>query len=162
MHSGSQQCLNVVPGHRPFTAITRVQIPSGMPIQSIAYGIMMIQTVLFADKEELRKEHLCRIFRYRFFPQCPDRRVLTRAIRAFFTAVLDQLDDPGTPSRVCMMAGTLTHAVLVETDLRKYVAAGLRDGCGFDRPGGSSPRFEPAARTRTFRYGSRDRVVVGL
>jgi TetR/AcrR family transcriptional repressor of nem operon len=42
-------------------------------------------------------------------------------IRAFFKAVLDQLDDPGTPSRVCMMAGTLTHEVLIEPDLRKYV-----------------------------------------
>jgi TetR/AcrR family transcriptional repressor of nem operon len=42
-------------------------------------------------------------------------------IRAFFKAVFDQLDDPGTPSRVCMMAGTLTHEVLIEPDLRKYV-----------------------------------------
>jgi TetR/AcrR family transcriptional repressor of nem operon len=42
-------------------------------------------------------------------------------IRAFFKAVFDQLDDPGTPSRVCMMAGTLTYEVLIEPDLRKYV-----------------------------------------
>jgi TetR/AcrR family transcriptional repressor of nem operon len=42
-------------------------------------------------------------------------------IRAFFKAVFDQLDDPGTPSRVCMMAATLTHEVLIEPDLRKYV-----------------------------------------
>jgi hypothetical protein len=31
MRSGSQQCVNVVQGSRPFTAITRVQIPSGTP-----------------------------------------------------------------------------------------------------------------------------------
>jgi len=42
-------------------------------------------------------------------------------IRAFFAAVLDQLDDPRTPSRVCMMAGTLTHEVLIDPDLRRYV-----------------------------------------
>src|ERR1700679_1578725 len=33
MRSGSQQCLNVVSWSRPFTAITRVQIPSGTPIR---------------------------------------------------------------------------------------------------------------------------------
>src|ERR1700739_1485836 len=37
MHSGSQQCLNVVPGHRPFTALTRVQIPPGTPYKSMHY-----------------------------------------------------------------------------------------------------------------------------
>jgi hypothetical protein len=37
MRSGSQQCVNVVQGSRTFTAITRVQIPSGTPIESIAY-----------------------------------------------------------------------------------------------------------------------------
>jgi TetR/AcrR family transcriptional repressor of nem operon len=38
-----------------------------------------------------------------------------------FKTVFDQLDDPGTPSRVCMMASTLTHEVFIEPDLRKYV-----------------------------------------
>jgi TetR/AcrR family transcriptional repressor of nem operon len=42
-------------------------------------------------------------------------------LRAFFKAVFDQLNDPGTPSRICMMAGSLTHEVRIEPDLRKYV-----------------------------------------
>src|ERR1700740_875993 len=33
MRSGSQQCVNVVQRTRTFTAITRVQIPSGTPIK---------------------------------------------------------------------------------------------------------------------------------
>jgi hypothetical protein len=35
--------------------------------------------------------------------------------------VLDCLDDPNTPSRVCLMAGTMTHEVLDAPDLRGYV-----------------------------------------
>jgi hypothetical protein len=35
--------------------------------------------------------------------------------------VLDCLDDPHTPSPVCLMAGALTTEVLAEPDLRKYV-----------------------------------------
>ena len=42
-------------------------------------------------------------------------------IRALFKAVLDCLDDPHTPSPVCLMAGALTSEVLAEPDLRKYV-----------------------------------------
>jgi TetR/AcrR family transcriptional repressor of nem operon len=42
-------------------------------------------------------------------------------VRALFKVVLDCLDDPETPSRVCLMAGSITHDVLAEPDLREYV-----------------------------------------
>ena len=42
-------------------------------------------------------------------------------IRALFKTVLDCLDDPTTPSLVCLMAGSLTREVLDEPDLRQYV-----------------------------------------
>ena len=42
-------------------------------------------------------------------------------VRALFQTVLDCLDDPETPSRVCLMAGSLTPEVLAEPDLREYV-----------------------------------------
>ena len=45
----------------------------------------------------------------------------TAGVRALFQAVLDCLDDPETPSRVCLMAGSLTPEVLAEPDLREYV-----------------------------------------
>lgn len=42
-------------------------------------------------------------------------------VRAFFQDVLDCLDDRKTPSRLCLMAASLTREVLAEPDLRKYV-----------------------------------------
>lgn len=42
-------------------------------------------------------------------------------IRALFNIVLDCLDDPKTPSRICLMAGSITHEVLADPDLREYV-----------------------------------------
>jgi TetR/AcrR family transcriptional repressor of nem operon len=42
-------------------------------------------------------------------------------VRALFRTVLDCLDDPETPSRVCLMAGSVTPEVLAEPDLREYV-----------------------------------------
>src|ERR1700689_4141969 len=42
-------------------------------------------------------------------------------VRALFKAVLDCLDDPKAPSRLCLMAGSITREVLAESDLRKYV-----------------------------------------
>src|SRR5204863_8906423 len=42
-------------------------------------------------------------------------------MRALFKTVLDCLDDPNTPSRVCLMAGSITREVLAEPPLRKYV-----------------------------------------
>jgi TetR/AcrR family transcriptional repressor of nem operon len=42
-------------------------------------------------------------------------------VRALFNTVLDCLDDPKTPSRLCLMAGSITHEVMDEPDLREYV-----------------------------------------
>jgi TetR/AcrR family transcriptional repressor of nem operon len=42
-------------------------------------------------------------------------------IRALFETVLDCLDDPGTPSRLCLMAGSVNRDVLAEPELRRYV-----------------------------------------
>ena len=42
-------------------------------------------------------------------------------VRALFRCVLDGLDDPKEPSRLCLMAASLTREVLAESDLRKYV-----------------------------------------
>jgi TetR/AcrR family transcriptional repressor of nem operon len=42
-------------------------------------------------------------------------------VRALFNAVLDCLDDPNTPSRICLMAGSLNREVMDEPDLRQYV-----------------------------------------
>jgi TetR/AcrR family transcriptional regulator, transcriptional repressor for nem operon len=42
-------------------------------------------------------------------------------VRALFQTVLDCLDDPGTPSPICLMAGSLTPEVLAEPELRDYV-----------------------------------------
>lgn len=46
-------------------------------------------------------------------------------IRALFGVVLDCLDDPATPSRLCMMAAMASEEVLSEPDLRKFVEDGL-------------------------------------
>jgi len=42
-------------------------------------------------------------------------------IRALFKTVLDCIDDPSTPSPVCLMASTVTHEVMIDPDLRRYV-----------------------------------------
>jgi len=42
-------------------------------------------------------------------------------VRALFETVLDCLDDPGTPSRLCLMAGSVNRDVLAEPELRRYV-----------------------------------------
>ncbi|MGH8781627.1 TetR/AcrR family transcriptional regulator [Paraburkholderia sp.] len=42
-------------------------------------------------------------------------------VRALFKTVLDCLDDPDTPSRVCLMAGSIAPEVLAEPELREYV-----------------------------------------
>ena len=42
-------------------------------------------------------------------------------VRALFHSVLDCLDGPKAPSRLCLMAASLTREVLAESDLRKYV-----------------------------------------
>ena len=42
-------------------------------------------------------------------------------VRALFKTVLDCLDDPDTPSPVCLMAGSINHEVFSEPELRGYV-----------------------------------------
>jgi TetR/AcrR family transcriptional repressor of nem operon len=42
-------------------------------------------------------------------------------IRALFKSVLDCLDDPDAPSRLCLMAASITREVMDEPDLRNYV-----------------------------------------
>lgn len=42
-------------------------------------------------------------------------------VRALFNIVLDCLDDPKTPSRICLMAGSITPEVLADPDLCEYV-----------------------------------------
>ena len=49
----------------------------------------------------------------------------SQGIRALFDVVLDCLDDPSTPSRLCMMAAMASEEVLSEPDLRKLVEDGL-------------------------------------
>ena len=46
-------------------------------------------------------------------------------IRAMFKAVLDCLDDPRAPSRLCMMAAMVSGEVLSDPDLRKVVEDGM-------------------------------------
>ena len=49
----------------------------------------------------------------------------SEGIRALFGVVLDCLDDPQTPSRLCMMAAMVSEEVLADADLRQRVEAGM-------------------------------------
>jgi len=46
-------------------------------------------------------------------------------IREFFRMILDCLDDPETPSRLCMLAAMSTEEVLAESDLRTRADEGI-------------------------------------
>ena len=46
-------------------------------------------------------------------------------IRALFGVMLDCLDDPRTPSRLCMMAAMVSEEVLAEPDLRARIETGI-------------------------------------
>lgn len=48
-----------------------------------------------------------------------------QGIRAMFGVVLDCLDDPRTPSRLCMLAAMASEEVLSDRDLRKRAERGL-------------------------------------
>jgi TetR/AcrR family transcriptional repressor of nem operon len=52
-------------------------------------------------------------------------RTAAEGIRAFFRVILDCLDDPETPSRLCMLAAMSTEEVLAESDLRTRAADGI-------------------------------------
>jgi len=67
-------------------------------------------------------------------------------VRALFKTVLDCLDDPRTPSPICLMAGTITSEVLADRDLRQYVeqqmsalAAGMTERFAADKAAGLLP-----------------------
>ncbi|HEY3598735.1 MAG TPA: TetR/AcrR family transcriptional regulator [Paraburkholderia sp.] len=67
-------------------------------------------------------------------------------IRTFFSLVLDCLDDPRTPSRLCMMAAMAAEEVLSEPDLQKRAAndlgsleAALSERLSLDRDNGVLP-----------------------
>ena len=49
----------------------------------------------------------------------------SQGIRALFGVVLDCLDDPQTPSRLCMMAAMVSEDVLADPDLRQRVEDGM-------------------------------------
>jgi TetR/AcrR family transcriptional regulator, transcriptional repressor for nem operon len=75
----------------------------------------------------------------------------TLGVRALFKAVLDCLDDPDTPSRICLMADSITHEVMAEPELRGYVqeqmsmlAEGMAARLTADREAGLLPeKFDP-------------------
>jgi TetR/AcrR family transcriptional regulator, transcriptional repressor for nem operon len=72
-------------------------------------------------------------------------------VRALFQTVLDCLDDPHTPSRLCLMAGSITPTVLAEPDLHEYieqqmsmVADGMVARLAADKDAGLLPEeFDP-------------------
>jgi TetR/AcrR family transcriptional regulator, transcriptional repressor for nem operon len=52
-------------------------------------------------------------------------RSVRKAIRSFFAAVLNDLDDPKTPN-VCLMAASLSSDVLSSRDVRKHVVGEMQ------------------------------------
>jgi len=48
-------------------------------------------------------------------------------VRAFFAHMFDCLDDPAVPSRLCMIAATVTEDVLDDADLRQRATQGIKD-----------------------------------
>ena len=48
-------------------------------------------------------------------------------VRALFCEVLNCIDDPKTPSPICMMAGTMAPEVLAEPEVRSYVEGQLAE-----------------------------------
>ena len=74
------------------------------------------------------KQHLYRLCLQHYHERLTRRRweifagepSVTKAIRLFFAAVLDDLDDPKLPN-VCLMAASLSSEVLGSRELRTYV-----------------------------------------
>jgi TetR/AcrR family transcriptional repressor of nem operon len=52
-------------------------------------------------------------------------RSAKQGVRRYFRAVLDDLEDPGTPN-VCLMAGSLSHDVLSVAELQEYVVGEMQ------------------------------------
>jgi tetracycline repressor-like protein len=55
----------------------------------------------------------------------PSERLVRKAIRSFFAAVLDDLDDPKVPN-VCLMAASLSSDVLSAKELKRHVLDEMR------------------------------------
>ncbi len=51
----------------------------------------------------------------------------SQGIRALFGVMLDCLDDPQTPSRLCMMAAMVSEEVLADPDLRKRIETSMSE-----------------------------------
>ena len=88
----------------------------------------------------------------------------SQGIRAMFTVILDCLDNPRTPSRLCMLAAMASEDVLSDRDLRKRaqtalekLRARLAERLGEDRNKGLLPmELEPqtiAAVVTTYAHG---------
>jgi TetR/AcrR family transcriptional regulator, transcriptional repressor for nem operon len=56
-------------------------------------------------------------------------RSAKEGIRAFFNAILDELDDPKTP-RICLFGASLSNDVLAERELKRYVVEGMTSFSG--------------------------------
>jgi TetR/AcrR family transcriptional repressor of nem operon len=56
-----------------------------------------------------------------------DAPTASAGIRALFNMVLDRLDNPRKPSRLCMLAAMVSEDVLSEPDLRAFVEEGLEN-----------------------------------
>ncbi|MBR0872956.1 TetR/AcrR family transcriptional regulator [Bradyrhizobium tropiciagri] len=92
-------------------------------------------------------------------------------IRAFFRAVLDRLDIPSTPSRLCMLAAMASEDVLVEASLRTRARTSLEaleqlfgERLNQDRDNGALPRsLDPSTTAQvivTYLQGLWRRAVV--
>jgi TetR/AcrR family transcriptional repressor of nem operon len=57
--------------------------------------------------------------RFAAFDSAPSAK---QAVRRYFAAILDDLDDPRVPN-VCLMAGSLSNDVLSARDLKDYIVA---------------------------------------
>jgi TetR/AcrR family transcriptional regulator, transcriptional repressor for nem operon len=80
----------------------------------------------------------------------------SEGIRAFFRAILDELDDPKTP-RICLFGASLSSDVLAERDLKRYVVEGMTafSNCFYERlksakeKGGLRGDVDPEVATQT-------------
>lgn len=75
-------------------------------------------------------------------------------VRAFFKAILDELDDPKTP-RICLFERSLWNDVLAERELKRYVVDGMtafanciRERLKSARENGELPEIDPEVATQ--------------
>lgn len=75
-------------------------------------------------------------------------------VRAFFRAILDELDDPKTP-RICLFERSLWNDVLIERELKRYILDGMAafSNCFYKRlksakESGELPEIDPEVATQ--------------